>query len=340
MDTASLDYHLPPELIAQQPAAQRDYSRLLVLDRQTGGVTLGEFRDLPGYLRSGDVMVLNDTQVIRARLRGRKPTGGHVELFLLRERAPGEWEALARPSARIPPGTEIALAADLRCVVEEALPEGRRRVTFRRKDVLTVLEQAGEIPLPPYIQRDAPDPGDLRRYQTVYAAHPGAVAAPTAGLHFTEVVFAGLQARGVETARLTLHVGYGTFQPIRAERLEDHHVEAEEFVFPEETAERLNAARRGGGRIVAVGTTSVRVLETCCKEGVFAPGAGQTECYIHPPYAFQGVDALVTNFHLPKSSLLALVCAFGGVAPVLEAYRRAVEARFRFYSYGDAMLIL
>ncbi|MFO7774353.1 MAG: tRNA preQ1(34) S-adenosylmethionine ribosyltransferase-isomerase QueA [Candidatus Hydrogenedentota bacterium] len=339
MKTSELDYTLPRELIAQRPCEERDRARLLVVDRPTGRFHDDVFHNLPAYLRPADCAVLNDTRVIRARLHGRKPTGGKVEVFLLREIAPGEWDALVRPSARVPSGTEITLPAELSCRVDERLPSGRRRVRFGRADVLEALERAGEIPLPPYIDRDQPDASDLRRYQTVYAEKPGAVAAPTAGLHFTEHVFEALAAKGVQTARITLHVGYGTFRPIQSEDLAEHAVEAEDFEFPEETAAQLNAIREQAGRILAVGTTTTRVLETCCPEGRFRAGSGVTNHYIYPPYTFHGVDLLLTNFHLPRSSLLALVCAFGGTELILEAYRHAVEQRYRFYSYGDAMLV-
>ncbi|MFP4173772.1 MAG: tRNA preQ1(34) S-adenosylmethionine ribosyltransferase-isomerase QueA [Candidatus Hydrogenedentota bacterium] len=340
MKTSELVYTLPQELIAQRPREERDQARLLIVDRQTGQFHDDVFHNLPAYLQPGDCAVLNDTRVIRARLHGRKPTGGKVEVFLLREIAPGEWDALVRPSARVMPGTEITLPADLTCRVDERLPSGRRRVRFGRADVLEALEKAGEIPLPPYIDRDQPDASDLRRYQTVYAERPGAVAAPTAGLHFTERVFEALAAKGVQRARITLHVGYGTFRPIQSEDLAEHAVEGEDFEFPEETAARLNAIREQGGRILAVGTTTTRVLETCCPEGRFRAGSGVTGHYIYPPYTFRGVDLLLTNFHLPRSSLLALVCAFGGKDLILQAYRHAVEQQYRFYSYGDAMLIV
>lgn len=340
MDTAELDYELPESLIAQQPSPQRDASRLLVVDRATGSITADVYRNVSRYLRAGDCMVMNDTRVIRARLMGRKQSGGRVEVFLLHEDAPGVWTALVRPSAKVRPGSEVFFAESISAAVEEVLPGGRRRVRFHQPDVLAMLEQIGCIPLPPYIRRDAPDAGDLRRYQTIYAAHPGAVAAPTAGLHLTDEVFSALDAAGVRWCFLTLHVGYGTFRPIVAERLEDHHVEPEEFEMSTEAADTINTSRAAGGRIVAVGTTVTRVLESQWRDGCARPGAGWTDHYIHPPYSFRAVDVLQTNFHLPRSSLLALVCAFGGTELVMEAYRYAVREGFRFYSYGDAMLLL
>ncbi|HNZ16752.1 MAG TPA: tRNA preQ1(34) S-adenosylmethionine ribosyltransferase-isomerase QueA [Candidatus Hydrogenedentes bacterium] len=340
MNTSELDYSLPEELIAQHPCEQRDESRLLVLDRASRAMTVDVFRSLPQYLRRGDCLVFNDTRVIRARLHGRKPTGGQVEVFLLHETGPGEWDALVRPSSKVKPGTPVKIAAGIEAVVGDRLPGGRRHVSFAQPDVLTVLEQAGEVPLPPYIRRDTPEASDLTRYQTIYANAPGAVAAPTAGLHFTRDVFRRLDECGVDRAFLTLHVGYGTFRPIQAERLEDHTLEPEPFTLTEETAAQLNRSRAAGGRITAVGTTVTRVLETQYQAGAYHPGTGETNRYIYPPYTFRAIDALQTNFHLPRSSLLALVCAFAGVDFVLEAYRFAVRERFRFYSYGDTMLIL
>jgi S-adenosylmethionine:tRNA ribosyltransferase-isomerase len=310
MKTSALDYDLPQSLIAQHPCAQRDASRLLVLNRAEG------------------------------RLKGTRPTGGKVELFLLAESMPGVWEALVRPSRRIKPGTKITITDDIVATVNERLQTGYRLVSFDVPDVLSLLEGCGEIPLPPYIVREESDPSDLTRYQTIYANEPGAVAAPTAGLHFTEEAFRSLEAAGIRNTTLTLHVGYGTFKPVHAEDLEDHQVDPETFNFSETAATTLNEIRAQGGRVVAVGTTSTRVLETQYRQGQFHQGEGQTDCYIYPPYTFGGVDALLTNFHLPQSSLLALVCAFGGTDFILKAYHHAVQEKFRFYSYGDAMLIL
>ncbi|MFP4501893.1 MAG: tRNA preQ1(34) S-adenosylmethionine ribosyltransferase-isomerase QueA [Candidatus Hydrogenedentota bacterium] len=340
MRTADLDYDLPESLIAQHPSDKRDESRLLVLDRAAGTIREDVFKNVADYLAPGDCVVLNDTRVIRARLRGTKATGGKVEIFLLRAEGPGVWTALVRPSAKVKPGTRVRCPAGLEAVVAEVLPEGRRRVRFDKADVVAHLERAGEIPLPPYIHRDTPDPGDQTRYQTVYAAHPGAVAAPTAGLHFTGAVFASLAAAGVKHTRITLHVGYGTFKPISADTLAAHRVDPEDYVFPAAAADMLNGTRAAGGRVVAVGTTVTRVLESRCRQGRYRPGQGATDLYIYPPYDFRAVDVLQTNFHLPRSSLLALVCAFAGAEFVLDAYRYAVRRGFRFYSYGDVMLIL
>lgn len=340
MKTIELDYELPPELIAQHPCERRDDSRLLVLKRSTRTMHVDHFRNVGRYLRAGDCLVVNDTKVIRARLHGRKPTGGMVEIFLLKEIQPKHWTALVRPSARVSNGTRVMLASGIEATVGGILPEGRREIVFDTPDVLTVLEKSGEIPLPPYIRRDRPEDADLTRYQTIYARSPGAVAAPTAGLHFTDSVLQELEQQGVRRVFVTLHVGYGTFKPIQVDTIEEHTVDSEEFCVPEETASLLNTTRHAGGRVVAVGTTTARVLETQYREGRYHSGSGSTSLYIHPPYSFGAVDCLQTNFHLPKSSLLALVCAFAGTDFVKEAYRLAVRERFRFYSYGDAMLIL
>ncbi len=340
MEIRDLDYDLPGHLIAQHPCVQRDASRLLVVDRGRGIFEEKTFRDLIHYLKPGDCLVLNDTRVIRARLFGQKSTGGKVELFLLHEESPGVWVSLVRPSARVQPGTSVYLPGDIQVKVGKILPEGRRRVHFSRPDVLDVLETIGEIPLPPYIHRDTQEDSDLRCYQTVYATTPGAVAAPTAGLHYTEEFLGELQSSGIKKAYLTLHVGYGTFKPITAESLEKHYVEPEEFDLPETTAMLLNSTRNSGGRVVAVGTTVTRVLETQHFAGRFTSGSGTTDTYIYPPHTFRGVDILQTNFHLPRSSLLALVSAFAGQELLMEAYHYAIKHEFRFYSYGDTMLIL
>lgn len=340
MLTRELDYTLPERLIAQQPAPQRDGSRLLVVDRQTGKFTESVFRDVAAYLEPGDCLALNDTRVIRARLHARKSTGGRVEIFLLRERSAGEWEALVRPSARVKPGSTIQVGEDINAEVGETVRDGARIVRFSRSDVLSLLESTGEIPLPPYIRRESGEPSDADRYQTVFASRPGAVAAPTAGLHFTPEVFSRLDQRGICRAFLTLHVGYGTFKPIQAERVEAHQVDPEAFDFPAGSARVLNETRAAGRRVVAVGTTAVRVLETQYRDGAYRGGRGETRLCIFPPHTFRAVDALITNFHLPRSSLLALVCAFAGRDLTMAAYRHAVDQDFRFYSYGDAMLIV
>jgi S-adenosylmethionine:tRNA ribosyltransferase-isomerase len=339
MNTSELDYTLPEDLIAQRPAEPRDASRLLVVDRASGSIEEDAFSGLPAYLNAGDCLVMNDTRVIRARLTGRKPTGGRVELFLLREITTATWEALVRPSAKVKPGTRVDIDGEA-CTVEDVLPGGKRLVRFDSSDVLQVLQASGGIPLPPYIRRDEPDAVDDARYQTVYAARDGAVAAPTAGLHYTNEVMQALDDKDVSRALLTLHVGYGTFKPVQSDRLEDHIVDPEDFDVSESTAHILNNVRSEGGRVVAVGTTATRVLETIYRDERFHAESGLTDRYIYPPHTFRGVDALQTNFHLPRSSLLALVYAFGGVDLMRRAYQFAVDERFRFYSYGDTMLIL
>ena len=340
MNTEELSYTLPDELIAQHPVEMRSESRLLVVDRATGTFSEDTFSNVAAYFNSGDAMVVNDTRVIRARLKAQKPTGGKVELFLLREMAPGEWEALVRPSARVKPGSSVLIGDSVKATIEEPLTNGRRRVCFEDKDVLATLQAVGEIPLPPYIARKTTNVLDADRYQTVYAEKHGAVAAPTAGLHFTPELLEGLSEKGIHTTKLTLHVGYGTFKPIQVDSLEEHVVDPEEFYFTQESASLLNETRARGHKVISVGTTSTRVLETQFRDSAYQVGEGMTNCYIYPPYEFGGVDTLITNFHLPKSSLLALVCAFGGTELIQAAYAHAVQEKFRFYSYGDAMLIL
>lgn len=340
MKLEDLDYDLPESLIAQEPAHRREDARLLVVDRASGSISDDVFKNIGNHLREGDCLVLNDTRVIRARLRARKRTGGNVELFLLHESAPGEWEALIRPSSKVKPGAAVAIGQQLEAVVGEVLPNGRRLVRFPVPDVVSLLEAEGEIPLPPYIKREAPREIDAVRYQTTFARRPGAVAAPTAGLHYTPELLAELEARGIHRVFVTLHVGYGTFRPIQTEHIEDHVVESEDYEISAQTAAKLNEVKRNGGRVVSVGTTSARALETSDSDGRIRSGAGATRLYIYPPFQFRAVDVLQTNFHLPRSSLLALVAAFAGRELVLEAYRHAVEAKYRFYSYGDTMLIL
>jgi S-adenosylmethionine:tRNA ribosyltransferase-isomerase len=338
VDRRDFAYDLPEELIAQEPAAERSASRLLVLDGVTGVVQDRRFVDLTELLRPGDLLVLNDTRVIPARLLGHKATGGAVEVLV--ERVLDERRALAHVRASKAPraGSEILIAGGPRLRVL-----GRREdlfeLTYEGPDTLdALLRRWGRVPLPPYIRR-SPAPEDARRYQTVFARRDGAVAAPTAGLHFDEALLAELDSRGVATGRVTLHVGAGTFLPVRVERLEDHRMHRERVEVPGEVAAAVRATRRRGGRVVAVGTTVVRALETASRDGPIGPYAGETDLFIYPGYRFRSVDALVTNFHLPESTLLMLVCAFAGTEETLLAYRHAVAARYRFFSYGDAMLV-
>jgi S-adenosylmethionine:tRNA ribosyltransferase-isomerase len=350
---SDFDFELPEELIAQRPLERRDASRMLVVDRAAGARRDGSFAEFPDELRAGDTVVVNNTRVFPARLVGRRePTGGRVELLLVRRREDlgGEtWETLARPARRLEDGARLAFGdGRLGARVLSATADGAGRVVRfdAEGDFSKLLEEFGRMPLPPYIRRESDDLAsrdeDRERYQTVYAAAPGAIAAPTAGLHFTPQVFEALRARGVSVAEVTLHVGYGTFAPVRAEELGGHRVAAERFEISEAAAAEVNATRARGGRVVAVGTTTVRALESAAAADgrVVAAGRGETGLTITPGYEFRAADALLTNFHLPRSSLLVLVSAFAGRDLVLDAYRHAVAARYRFYSYGDCMLIL
>jgi S-adenosylmethionine:tRNA ribosyltransferase-isomerase len=371
VDISDFNYLLPPDLIAQVPANQRDQSRLLVLHRAAGSRYHRQFTDLPEYLRPGDVLVLNNSRVIPARLRSVKPdTQARLEVFLLDEMAPDDWWVLLRPGKRARPGTHLVLLdrlgrrSDIHATVTDKNTEGHFRVRFARGqpaaaappagskalNLRECLADLGEVPLPPYIVRpqNILDINDIERYQTVYAQPPGSVAAPTAGLHFTRELLAALPAQGVQLAFVTLHVGPGTFAPVKAGAMAKNALHEERYSLDAAAAQTLNAARRDGRRIIAVGTTSVRVLETVARQtpGEWVPQTGRTDIFIHPPYPFRAVDALLTNFHLPQSSLLMLVCAFAtpgrmeGRAAVLDAYAEAIRRRYRFFSYGDAMLLL
>ena len=347
---SDFDFQLPEELIAQRPLAERDASRMLVLDRARRSWRDAQFSDLPSELEAGDLLVVNNTRVFPARLAGRRePSGGQVELLLIEEREPLVWEVLARPARRLARGQLISFGGGrLRAEVIEEREDGRRTARFHCAggDFFALVEELGRMPLPPYIKRGRLEADGARgaedgaRYQTVYAASRGAIAAPTAGLHFTTRVFENLRARGVSVAEVTLHVGYGTFAPVRAEDLRGHEVEPERFEISDEAARAINEARAGRRRVVAVGTTSVRALESAADAGGrVRAGRGLARLTVTPGYEFKIVGALVTNFHLPRSSLLVLVSAFAGRELTLAAYRHAVAARYRFYSYGDCMLI-
>ena len=345
MLVSDLNYDLPEELIAQHPLEERDASRMMILDRHLGSICDSQFAEFPALLRENDVIVINNTRVFPARLFGRRmPSGAAVELFLIRQQDEGVWETLARPARRLSLGSHISFDDErLKAEVVGAFADGRRVVRFSCSDPLEdILEKLGQTPLPPYIKRkNEPSEEDRERYQTIYARHKGAIAAPTAGLHFTQSVMNEAAVRGVQIVEITLHVGYGTFQPIRVDDLEDHEVAPEHCELTLEAARDLNDARESHRRIIAIGTTTTRALESSINhKGRFVPGSRMAGLTIKPGYEFRAVDALLTNFHLPGSSLLALVAAFAGVDQVISAYRRAVESRYRFYSYGDCMLII
>jgi S-adenosylmethionine:tRNA ribosyltransferase-isomerase len=356
MRTADFDFVLPPELIAQQPMPKRDESRLLVLSRTEGQVRHRKFRDLLEFLRAGDVLILNNSRVIPARLRGvNAKSGGKFEMFLLEETALNDWWCLMRPGKNARLGTQIVLSdaasqpAKISATVVEVNAEGHRRLKFSgTADIRGDLDAIGEIPLPPYIERDRQQPEDRARYQTVYAQPAGSVAAPTAGLHFTEGLLDEIRARGVSICFVTLHVGLGTFQPVKVDTLAEHKMHEERFEVSATTARLVNEAKSAGHRVIAVGTTSVRVLESVAAKnsGKLNVCNGKTNIFIFPPFQFQIVDALLTNFHLPSSTLLMLVSAFAapgetrGREMILSAYAEAIRERYRFFSYGDAMLIL
>ncbi|MEJ2383636.1 MAG: tRNA preQ1(34) S-adenosylmethionine ribosyltransferase-isomerase QueA [Xanthomonadales bacterium] len=338
MKLSDFHFELPRELIAQHPLAQRSASRLLQLDRRGGAVTDAAFGDLPDLLSPGDLLVFNDTRVIPARLHGRKDTGGRVEILL--ERLLDDRECLAQLRVSKPLKTGGRILLEDGSALEMVARDGAFfRLRSTGPGLAVLLERFGHMPLPPYITRD--DTADDReRYQTVYARRPGAVAAPTAGLHFDETVLAALEARGVERAEVTLHVGAGTFQPVRCENIEDHRMHAEYLEVSAAVCAAVKRARARGGRVVAVGTTAVRSLETAAADGELKPFRGDSRIFIYPGYEFRVIDGLVTNFHLPESTLLMLVAALAGREPVLAAYRHAVRERYRFFSYGDAMLVL
>ncbi len=344
MRLTEFDYYLPEELIAQQPSERRDGARMMVLDRGNGQRVSTEFRKIVQYFKPGDVLVCNDTRVIPARLLGKKTTGAKVEIFLVRPVAGAQyedWLCLTKSSKSLKPGTVVEISADLTAEVMEEADVAHRQVRFRGSgDFMQLVEQVGHLPLPPYIKR--PDErSDRQRYQTVFARERGAVAAPTAGLHFTEEILGQLEAAGVIIAPLTLHVGLGTFLPVRVDDIREHKMHSEIYQIPEDTAAAVNRARQLGHRVFALGTTSARALETAASDdGILNPGRGDSDIFIYPGYQFKVTDALITNFHLPKSTLLMLVSAFAGKECILSAYHQAVEERFRFFSYGDCMLIL
>ena len=338
---SDFEYDLPPELIAQEPLSDRSASRLLVLDRTTGAITHRRFTDLPDLVAPADVLVLNASRVIPARLRGTRENDAPAELLLVREDTDGCWLALVHPGGKLKPCRRVRLGPDSEIEILAVLGGGLRRVRFVGSlDARGTLARYGEVPLPPYVRRP-PAPADRERYQTVYAQHDGSVAAPTAGLHFTPALLDALRGRGTALATLDLHVGPGTFKPVEVEDLAGHPMHGEVYDVSDAAARTINDRRREGGRVWAVGTTVVRTLETLADQsGRVVSGTGETALFIYPPYAFRVVDKLLTNFHLPRSTLLMLVCAFGGYERVMGAYAEAIKERYRFYSYGDAMAIL
>ncbi len=342
MKVSLFDYHLPKELIAKYPKEPRDSSRLLVLNRKTGEIEHKVFYQISDYLKEGDLLVLNDTKVIPARLFGELQSGAKVEVLLIRQVEPLTWEVMARPARKLKPGKRVFFDGELSAEVVKYLGEGRRLLRFKVEGRNTFMEkvyQLGHIPLPPYVEREDTEE-DRERYQTVFAVKEGSVAAPTAGLHFTKELLSKLKEKGVIIKNITLHVGPGTFKPVKTEEVEEHQMDYETYQIPSETALEVNRAKEEGRRVIAVGTTVVRTLESAAdEEGKVKAGEGITNLFIYPGYKFKVVDALITNFHLPRSTLLMLVSAFAGRERVLNAYKEAVKLGYRFYSFGDAMFI-
>jgi S-adenosylmethionine:tRNA ribosyltransferase-isomerase len=341
MKTSDFYYDLPQDLIAQDPLADRASSRLLVLNKETGEITHRTFRDIKEYLRAGDCLVINDTRVIPARLLGmREKTGGNVEILLLKRRENDVWETLVRPGKKCRKGARVVFGdGELSAEIVDVLPDGNRLVHFEYEGIFEeVLDRLGQMPLPPYITHKLKD---KNRYQTVYAKYEGSAAAPTAGLHFTTDLLSEIEEMGVHIARITLHVGLGTFRPVKVENVTDHHMHSEYYQVSQEAADIINHARQAGGRIISVGTTSTRTLETVAlPDGTIQPGSGNTEIFIYPGYHFKAIDCLITNFHLPESTLLMLVSALAGKEQILAAYEEAVREKYRFFSFGDAMFII
>lgn len=339
MKKSDFYFELPEELIAQTPLERRDASRLMHLDRETGSIEHLHFYELPQLLQPGDCLIMNDSRVLPARLLGCRSTGGSVELVLLRDLGDGRWECLSRPGKKTRPGTELSFGeGELRATVIDVIEGGNRIVQFHYDGIfLEVLERLGKMPLPPYIKAELQN---AERYQTVYARELGSAAAPTAGLHFTDALLDEIRAKGIKTGFVTLHVGLGTFRPVKEDEIENHDMHSEFCTIPPETAEIINETKRNGGRVVAVGTTSCRTLESFAHEdGHIEAASGWTNIFIYPGYRFKCIDALLTNFHLPESTLIMLVSALAGREHVLNAYKTAVEEKYRFFSFGDAMLI-
>ena len=340
MKTHDFYYDLPEELIAQTPLQQRDASRLMVLNRATGAITHRHFHDIIDYLHPGDCLVLNDSRVLPARLLGHRPTGGAVEVLLLRDQGDNKWECLCKPGKKMREGDTVSFGdGELTATVCQVQEDGNRIVEFHYDGIfLEVLERLGKMPLPPYIKAELKD---QERYQTVYSREIGSAAAPTAGLHFTQELLDKIRAKGIKTAFVTLHVGLGTFRPVKAEDVLEHHMHSELCMMSQETAAILNETKASGGRVICVGTTSCRTLESLVgDDGTFTAKSRWTDIFIYPGYQFKAMDGLITNFHLPESTLVMLVSAFAGREAVLNAYQKAVEERYRFFSFGDAMLLI
>ena len=339
MNKSDFYFDLPKELIAQTPLEKRDHSRLMHLDKNTGAIEHRHFYELPELLREGDCLVLNDSRVLPARLIGTRPTGGSVEVLLLRDLGDGKWECLTKPGRKTLPGTELSFGeGELTATVEEVCEGGNRIIKFHYEGIfLEILERLGRMPLPPYIKEELRDP---ERYQTVYSRELGSAAAPTAGLHFTKELLDVIASKGVKVCYLTLHVGLGTFRPVKEEEIEDHEMHSEFCIVPEETARIVTETKKNGGRVVCVGTTSCRTIESFAKpDGTLEPSSGWTDIFIYPGYKFKCMDALITNFHLPESTLLMLVSAMTGREEALRCYGHAIAGRYRFFSFGDAMFI-
>ncbi len=339
--TSDYGFTLPPELIAQSPAAVRDESRLMIVERESGQISHGRFRDLTGLVASGDALVVNTTRVLRARLLGTRSSGAAAEILLLKPLGDDQFEAMVHPGGKLRPGRRVRIAEDFEAEILSVTERRTRIVRLIATEPLDrAIERHGHVPLPPYIDRPDVD-ADAERYQTVYAHEVGSVAAPTAGLHFTRSLLNAIEARGVRRAELVLHVGAGTFKPVESDDPAAHVMHEEAYVIPPDAARAINITRDSGGRVWAVGTTCVRALESAaCADGRIQPTTGETRIFIRPPYRFRAVDKLVTNFHLPRSTLIMLVAAFAGYELTMHAYREAVDAGYRFYSYGDAMVVL
>ena len=340
MKKSDFYFDLPEELIAQTPIEKRSESKLLHLVKETGAIEHRRFYNLPNYLKPGDCLVLNDSRVLPARLIGARPTGGSVEIVLLRDLGDNRWECLSRPGRKTRPGQEIIFGdGELKAVIEEVIQGGNRIIKFQYEGIfLEVLERLGKMPLPPYIKEELNDP---ERYQTVYSRELGSAAAPTAGLHFTPELLEEIREKGVKVCFVTLHVGLGTFRPVKEDEIENHEMHSEFCIIPKETADVINETKANGGRVVAVGTTSCRTLESFSNDdGTITPQSGWTDIFIYPGYKFKCIDALITNFHLPESTLIMLVSALAGRENVLNAYKTAVDEKYRFFSFGDAMIII